>query len=108
MVWAVNTGLIEANPLAGIRDAFPAPTKRNMPTIESKQLPELMQTLSRASITQTARCLIEWQLHTMTRPGGAAGARWEEINTDDSVWHIPAERMKKARSHTIPLWPRSL
>ena len=39
-----------------------------------------MQALSAASIRIVTRCLIEWQLHTMTRPSEAAGAHWDEID----------------------------
>src|SRR5690606_8265284 len=102
MVFAVNTGLIPQNNLAGINKAFSAPAKKNMATISPNELPLLMRTLSRASIRFTTRCLIEWQLHTMTRPAEAAGARWDEINFEEKLWVIPAERMKKRRAHSIP------
>jgi len=108
MVWAVNAGLAEHNPLAGIGKAFSSPKKCNMPTLEPEQLPDLMQTLSVASIKLTTRCLIEWQLHTMVRPGEAAGTRWDEIDIENALWEIPADRMKKRRSHTIPLSPQAL
>ncbi len=80
MTYAVNTGAVKANPLAGIRHAFKAPKKNNMPALQPAELPELMQTFTTASIKLATRCLIEWQLHTMIRPAEAAGARWEEIN----------------------------
>ena len=108
MVYAVNTGLIESNPLAGIGKAFKAPDKKHQPTLGPNQLPLLMQTLTTANIKLTTRCLIEWQLHTMVRPGEAAGARWDEIDEDDALWNIPAERMKKKKSHSVPLSPQAL
>lgn len=103
MTFAANSGLIIANPLAGISNAFQTPSKRHQPTIEPNQLPDLMKSLSRASIKITTRCLIEWQLHTMVRPGEAAGTRWDEINRDSNVWTIPAERMKQNKPHSVPL-----
>ncbi len=108
MVYAVNTGLIHHNPLAGISKAFEAPPKNNMPTISPDQLPDLMKKLTTANIKITTRCLIEWQLHTMVRPSEAAGARWEEIDLKAALWNIPAERMKKKRAHTVPLSPQAL
>jgi integrase len=103
MVFAVNTGLIASNPLAGIGRAFNAPKVANMPTLKPEQLPELMQALNRANIKLVTRCLIEWQLHTMCRPAEAAGAKWSEINMERAQWEIPAERMKKNRAHVVPL-----
>ncbi len=108
MAFANNTGLIEHNPLAGVSKAFQNPQARHMPTLKPERLPELMHTLNTASIKITTRCLIEWQLHTMTRPGEAAGARWNEIDFDQKLWTIPAERMKKRRSHIVPLTPDAL
>lgn len=108
MVYAVNTGIIPSNPLTGISKAFQVPVKQHLPTLTPEQLPELMSTLSRASIKLTTRCLIEWQLHTMVRPSEAAGARWCEINLETGLWDIPAERMKQKKAHTVPLTPQCL
>lgn len=108
MVFAANTGLIEHNPLSGIGKAFKTPEKQHLATIKPEELPALMQTINRASIKRVTRYLIEWQLHTLTRPSEAAGARWDEINIDNAIWTIPAERMKKRREHSIPLTAQAL
>jgi integrase len=108
MTFAANGGLIAANPLSGISEAFRTPSKAHQPTIEPAQLPDLMKALSVANIKITTRCLIEWQLHTMVRPGEAAGTRWNEIDLEQKTWAIPAERMKKKKSHTVPLSPQAI
>ena len=105
---AVNTGLLHHNSLAGIRSAFETPKVTNMPTLKPEELPELMQTLGYASIKLTTRCLIEWQLHTMVRPREAAEAAWSEIDFENSLWLIPAERMKMKVPHAVPLTPQAL
>ena len=103
MVYATNVGFIDANPLAGIKEAFSSPKKQHMLTLKPEELPELMKAIHSASIKKVTRCLIEWQLHTMVRPSEAAGARWEEIDWDEKLWNIPAERMKKKKPHSVPL-----
>lgn len=108
MIYAVNTGVIHHNQLAGIGKAFSTPKKQNAPTIKPEELPVLMRSISRASIKFVTRCLIEWQLHTLARPSEAAGAKWEEIDFDQKLWIIPAERMKKRRTHAVPLTPQTL
>ncbi|WP_060981912.1 integrase arm-type DNA-binding domain-containing protein [Vibrio splendidus] len=60
------------------------------------------------TIKPITRCLLEWQLHTMTRPTETAGARWDEIDKEKMLWVIPAERMKKGRVHTVPLTKQTL
>lgn len=103
MLYAVNSGIIDNNPLAGISKAFHNPIKQHLPTLKPDDLPLFMATLSKASIKLTTRCLIEWQLHTMVRPSEAAGSRWEEIDLDNQIWSIPAERMKSKKPHSVPL-----
>jgi integrase len=108
MNYATNCGLVKANPLTGIRAAFKKPKKENMAALAPDELPELMGAIANASIKRTTRCLIEWQLHTMTRPSEASGARWDEIEWEEKIWTIPAERMKKRREHRIPLTKQML
>ncbi|MCH8136142.1 MAG: tyrosine-type recombinase/integrase [Proteobacteria bacterium] len=108
MVYAVNTGVIYANPLAGIGKAFQPPKSVNMPTIRPEELPQFMRKLGQARITLATRLLIEWQLHTMVRPGEAAGTRWDEIDFEKELWEIPAHRLKKRRGHIVPLAPQSI
>lgn len=108
MTFAVNTGLIHANPLSGIKSAFEKPKREHMPTIKPEELPELMQMLNRANLQMITRALIEWQLHTMTRSNEAAKAEWSEIDLENKRWIIPASRMKMKREHTIPLTEQAL
>ena len=108
MTYGVNSGLIFSNPLNGIRAVFKKPKKENMAALPPEELPELMMEIANASIKRTTRCLIEWQLHTMTRPAEAATTRWADIDFDKRIWTIPPERMKKRRPHTIPLTDQAL
>lgn len=108
MIYAVNTGLIDANPASGIGMAFEKPKKQNMPTLRPEELPTLMRSLVMSNLSVPTRCLIEWQLLTLVRPSEASGARWEEIDLDAKLWTIPAERMKARREHIIPLSHQAL
>jgi len=108
MTYGVNSGLIHANPLGGIRSVFKKPKKKNMAALAPDELKELMVAIANASIKRTTRCLIEWQLHTMTRPAEAATACWADIDFEKRIWTIPAERMKKRRTHIIPLTEQAL
>lgn len=108
MTYGVNSGLIHANPLSGIRSVFKKPKKKNMAALPPDELKELMVAIANASIKRTTRCLIEWQLHTMTRPVEAATTRWADIDIEKKTWTIPAERMKKRRTHIIPLTEQAI
>ncbi|WP_338121843.1 integrase domain-containing protein [Pantoea ananatis] len=108
MIYAVNTGLIDANPASGIGMAFEKPKKQNMPTLRPEELPNLMRSLAMSNLTLPTRCLIEWQLLTIVRPSEASGTRWVEIDLIAKLWTIPAERMKAKREHVVPLSSQAL
>ncbi len=46
---------------------------------------------------------MELLILTATRTTEAVAARWSEIDLDQKIWTIPAERIKAAREHRIPL-----
>lgn len=108
MIYAVNTGLIDANPASSVGMAFEKPKKQNMPTLRPEELPKLMRSLVMSNLSVPTRCLIEWQLLTLVRPSEASGTRWAEIDLDAKLWTIPAERMKAKREHIVPLSPQAL
>ncbi|EFN7981698.1 TPA: integrase domain-containing protein [Escherichia coli] len=108
MIYAVNTGLIDANPASGVGMAFEKPKKKNMPTLRPEELPNLMNSLTMSNLSVSTRCLIEWQLLTLVRPSEASGTQWAEIDLDAKLWIIPAERMKAKREHIVPLSPQAL
>ncbi|KUQ08209.1 integrase [Enterobacter roggenkampii] len=108
MIYAVNTGLIDANPASGVGMAFEKPKKQNMPTLRPEELPKLMRSLIMSNLSVQTRCLIEWQLLTLARPSEASGSRWDEIDLEAKLWIIPAERMKANREHIVPLSPQAL
>jgi len=51
---------------------------------------------------------LEVLILTATRTNEIIGATWREIDIDNAVWTIPAERMKARKSHNIPLSSRAL
>lgn len=108
MDYAANVGLIDMNSLTGIQKAFEAPKVSHYPTLTPDELPELMKTISYASIKIVTRLLIEWQLHTMVRSSEAATAKWVDIDFDNSLWRIPANVMKMKRDHIVPLTQQTL
>lgn len=46
---------------------------------------------------------LEFAILTAARSGEVRGATWSEIDLEDKVWTISAERMKAGREHRVPL-----
>lgn len=71
-----------------------------------QDVPAFMERLrAREAIAASA---LEFCVLTAARSGEVLGARWSEIDLAAKVWAVPAERMKAAREHRIPLSERAL
>ena len=51
---------------------------------------------------------LEFATVTAARSGEVRGATWGEIDTEQALWVIPAERMKASKEHVVPLSPAAL
>lgn len=107
--WAIAKGhRTESNPAKwkGLLDQLlPAPGKiakvKHHAALPYAELPAFMQRLSLTS-GMGARAL-EFAILTACRSGEVRGATWQEIDFEQAIWTIPAERMKAAKEHRVPL-----
>ncbi|MBF6649532.1 integrase arm-type DNA-binding domain-containing protein [Methylobacter sp. BlB1] len=60
----------------------------------------------RANGSVSAKAL-EFLILTAARTGEIIGACWDEIDFDNQLWIVPADRMKAGREHRIPLSSRA-
>lgn len=51
---------------------------------------------------------LQFAILTATRSGEVLGASWAEIDLDGAIWTIPADRMKAAKEHRVPLSARAV
>lgn len=65
------------------------------------ELPSLMERLR--VVPGTSARALEFTILTAARTGETLGATWGEIDFEEKVWTVPAERMKAAREHRVPL-----
>lgn len=71
-----------------------------------EELPAFLVEL-RAQQGVAARAL-EFTILTAARTGEAIGARRKEVNLQEKIWAIPADRMKAGKQHRVPLSWRAL
>ena len=104
MEYGVDSGIINANPLTRMINAFEKHEVEHMPTIRPEMLNKLLKQLeTNNNIRHKTKLLILWQLHTMARPKEVARTRWKDINIENKCWIIPATEMKRKKEHRIPL-----
>lgn len=55
----------------------------------------------------TAARALEFTILTAARSGETLGMRWGEVDLEEGVWTVPAERMKAGAEHQVPLSDRA-
>ncbi len=76
---------------------------RHMPALAHAEVAESLATVRASGATTAAKLAFEFLVLTAARSGKVRLARWDEIDLDDHVWTVPAERMKANRDHRVPL-----
>lgn len=66
-----------------------------------EQVPALLTNL--ASEATAGRLALRFTILTAARSGEVRHATWAEIDLEQGLWTIPAERMKAKRQHRVPL-----
>jgi len=107
--WAKGAGhYSHENPVNGLKRALPSVKRRatHLAALDWRAVPAFMDDLSKREGI-SARTL-EFIILTAARSGEARGARWSEIDFNDAVWIVPAERMKRGVTHRVPLSEKAL
>lgn len=107
--WSTVSGHREGdNPArwaGNLKELLPAPSKIakeiNHPALQIDDVPRWLNRLR--AMNGIGRYALEFALLTASRSQEVRGALWSEVNLDDSVWIIPASRMKMDREHRVPL-----
>lgn len=101
--YAVQTGSATHNPAAEMKGVLKTRKVTHRAALDVKDLPDFLRALVKADLHITTRLGLEFVILTATRSGEVRGATWDEIDLEEAVWRIPAERMKMDTPHTIPL-----
>jgi len=74
--------------------------------ISYEQVPAFVRALHKRDAV--AALALEFTILTAARSGEVIGATWAEVDLDKAIWTIPADRMKAAKEHRVPLSPRAV
>lgn len=101
---AIAKGMCENNPASELRFiAMEAPKAEHYPHLLEPELPEFLRKLDNSTSRVINRTAAWMSILTASRPGMVRFAEWHEINLDDAIWNISAEKMKMRRVHVTPL-----
>jgi len=97
--WAVDRGYLQASPAAGMKRPIKEISRdRVLAPDELRALWKVIETLSDPSKSMLKALFLTGQRRDEVRL-----MRWSEINFDEAVWVIPAERTKPKRTQVVPL-----
>ena len=102
--YAVATGRAERDPAADLKGALPQPQERHHAAItEPKEVAPLLRALDGYQGHFVVKCALRLAPLFFVRPGELRNAEWSEIDLDEAVWNIPAQKMKMKQAHIVPL-----
>ncbi|MDE0231238.1 MAG: tyrosine-type recombinase/integrase [bacterium] len=106
MRWAIAQGYREDNPadervVAALGRNTKPPTHHN--ALHYSQVRNAIETIETSGAYWAAQAALRFLVLTAARSGEVRNATWEEINTQQETWSIPAERTKTGRPHRVPL-----
>ncbi|GAB6144198.1 tyrosine-type recombinase/integrase [Desulfocicer niacini] len=102
--YAIATGRTDRDPSADLKGALAPTVSSNMSAITSpEKVGDLLRAIDGYTGQFVTRCALKLAPLVFVRPGELRHAEWSEINFDASEWKIPAHKMKKNRTHLIPL-----
>ena len=98
LVWAMETGISEHNPLIGT--PRPAAAKARSRVLNDVELSAIL----RACNDDSEYGRVIWLLALLgCRRQEIGGMTWAEVDFERGVWTLPAERAKNGRQHVLPL-----
>lgn len=78
--------------------------KKNFPHItDKKELAQLLKDIDNYHGSILVKIALQIAPHVFVRPTNLRVMEWSEINFEEKIWTIPAEKMKMKNAHIVPL-----
>jgi integrase len=78
------------------------------PAMPYAEVPAFVSRLRGLEGWPATRLAFEFLILTASRSGEVRLANWSEIDLDNALWTVPADRMKARVEHVVPLPPRAI
>lgn len=102
--YAINTLRCSNNPAHPIRKSLQKPIKNHFSTIiDPVEIGKLLRSIDCYKGFFVTQCALKLAPLVFLRPGELRRAEWIEVELENNVWVIPAEKMKMKRKHIVPL-----
>ena len=102
--WALDRGLIETNPMAGMK--APAASEKRKRVLTEEEVKAFWQAATEEGWPFSS--VFKVLLLTGQRREEVAGMRWREVDRDAGEWVIAKERAKNGERHELDLHPEAV
>lgn len=118
--YAVQIGLIEANPASDTTGALATRKAIHRPALPLERIPELLKRIDQDNGRLLTKLALQLTLLTFVRSSEIRFMRWNEIDHERAIWTIPANRIeingvkhshrgaKMKEPHVVPLSRQAL
>ena len=99
-------GLCIANPARGLQKILTKPQPKNHASLPISELPEFLKKIDAdTGAYKTTSLAMKFEILTFVRTAELRFADWREfdIKCTEPLWIIPGDRMKKGKTHLVPL-----
>lgn len=101
--YAVVTGRAKHNFAPDLAIALNKPKQNHFPFLTEKEIPDFVKALDGYQGSLLTKYATQLLMLTGVRTIELRAAEWSEFDLRNALWEIPKERMKKRRSHLVPL-----
>ena len=101
--FAIRKGIIENDPTPHLQEALKPRKVKHMARLDISEFPPFLERMDRYHGNLVTKTAIQLMTLTFVRTAELRMMEWDEINFETKLWRIPAEKMKMAQPHIVPL-----
>ncbi len=110
--YAIATGRAKDDPSVDLKGALKTPGRsRGHKAMSLDEVPKFLESLAAYDGEARTRLALRLMVLTFARTAELRAARWSEfenLDGNEPLWRIPAERTKMKREHIVPLAPQAV
>ena len=105
MRWAMAYGYRTDDPADDTISVALPPSREAVhhPAIPHSEVSAVLDLVNKSGSQAAVKLLMQFLILTATRTSEARLARWEEVDSEGTIWTVPKDRMKRRRLHEVPL-----
>lgn len=101
--YAIARQIASVNPAQQLVARFIATPQSRTRVLAPEEIGQVLRAVYASNMRRAYKLALHLLVITMVRKSELIEAEWSEIDLDEGIWRIPAERMKKDREHWVHL-----